>query len=174
MKKCLNGATLKWIAMLSMLIDHFTAVFFEASVYNGPIIFSYKTYVFLRGVGRLAFPIYCFLLVAGFLFSLASSAASHRVFLYVFGLGFVANEIYYRAGRKKRQAIIAEGNADADRWHAEHADDFFFVEVTDYAPHLVNELLKILRSGQAETLKGALNVYDGRFQNEDDSSCGKS
>ena len=114
------------------------------------------------------------LLVVGFLFSLASSAASHRVFLYVFGLGLVANEIYYRAGRKKRQAIIAEGNADADSWHAEHADDFFFVEGTDYAPHLVNELLKILRSGQAETLKGALNVYDGRFQNEDDSSCGKS
>ena len=67
MKKCLSGATLKWIAMISMLIDHFTAVFFEASVYNGPLIFSYTTYVFLRGVGRLAFPIYCFLLVEGFL-----------------------------------------------------------------------------------------------------------
>ncbi len=110
------------------------------------------------------------ILVAGFLFSLASSAASHRVFLYVFGFGLVANEIYYRAGKKKRDAVIAQGNADADRWHAEHADDFFFVEPTDYAPHLVNELLKILHAGKADTLKGALNVYDGRFQSEDDSS----
>ena len=67
MKTCLSGATLKWIAMISMLIDHFTAVFFEASVYNGPLIFSYNTYVILRGVGRLAFPIYFFLLVEGFL-----------------------------------------------------------------------------------------------------------
>ena len=84
MKKCLNGATLKWIAMLSMLIDHFTAVFFEASVYNGPLIFSYKTYVFLRGVGRLAFPIYCFLLVEGFLHT--RSVKNYLIRLLAFGV----------------------------------------------------------------------------------------
>lgn len=114
------------------------------------------------------------ILVAGFLFSLAWNVAGHRVFLYVFGLGLIANEIYYRAGKKKRDLIIARGNADADLWHAEHRDDFFFVETTDYAPHLVNELLKILHSGRADTLKGALNVYDGRFQQEDDDSSEES
>ena len=84
MKKCLSGAMLKWIAMLSMLIDHFTAVFFEASVYNGPLIFSYNTYVFLRGVGRLAFPIYCFLLVEGFLHT--RSVKNYLLRLLLFGI----------------------------------------------------------------------------------------
>ena len=84
MKKCLSGAILKWIAMLSMLIDHFTAVFFEASVYNGPLIFSYNTYVFLRGVGRLAFPIYCFLLVEGFLHT--RSVRNYLLRLLLFGI----------------------------------------------------------------------------------------
>lgn len=84
MKKCLSGATLKWIAMISMLIDHFTAVFFEASVYKGPLVFSYKTYVILRGVGRLAFPIYCFLLVEGFLHT--RSVKNYLLRLLAFGI----------------------------------------------------------------------------------------
>lgn len=48
----LNGFTLKCIAMASMLIDHMGAVLFPQ-------------YLILRMVGRLAFPIYCFLLVEG-------------------------------------------------------------------------------------------------------------
>ncbi len=48
----INGFTLKCIAMASMLIDHTGAVLFPQ-------------YLVLRMVGRLAFPIYCFLLVEG-------------------------------------------------------------------------------------------------------------
>ena len=48
----LNGFTLKWIAMLTMLIDH-----------TGMVLFP--QYRIFRIVGRLAFPIYCFLLVEG-------------------------------------------------------------------------------------------------------------
>lgn len=48
----INGFTLKCIAMVCMLIDHTGAVLFPQ-------------YRILRMVGRLAFPIYCFLLVEG-------------------------------------------------------------------------------------------------------------
>ncbi|MCI9080761.1 MAG: hypothetical protein HFI70_00265 [Lachnospiraceae bacterium] len=48
----LNGCALKCIAMASMLIDHIGAVLFPQ-------------YLILRMIGRLAFPIYCFLLVEG-------------------------------------------------------------------------------------------------------------
>ncbi len=48
----INGFTLKWIAMASMLIDHMGAILFPQ-------------YIQLRIVGRLAFPIYCFLLAEG-------------------------------------------------------------------------------------------------------------
>lgn len=48
----INGFTLKWIAMLTMIMDH-----------TGMVLFP--QYIVLRIIGRLAFPIYCFLLVEG-------------------------------------------------------------------------------------------------------------
>ncbi len=48
----ISGFTLKWIAMVCMLTDHVGAVLFPQ-------------YIQLRIIGRLAFPIYCFLLVEG-------------------------------------------------------------------------------------------------------------
>ena len=48
----LSGFTLKCIAMVTMLIDHIGYVLFPG-------------YVIFRIIGRLAFPIYCFLLVEG-------------------------------------------------------------------------------------------------------------
>lgn len=49
----ITGFSLKLIAMLSMIIDHVGYIFFP-------------NVLFLRGFGRLAFPIFCFLLVEGF------------------------------------------------------------------------------------------------------------
>ena len=68
----LSGSWLKVIAMVSMLIDHVTSVILRYNpVFTEPLITlghqSITWYFLLRSVGRLAFPIFCFLLVEGFL-----------------------------------------------------------------------------------------------------------
>ena len=70
--RILSGSVLKLIAIILMLIDH-TGVMI---LYNYPAttatLFSfggvdYSWYRIFRDVGRAAFPIFCFLLVEGFL-----------------------------------------------------------------------------------------------------------
>ena len=74
----LSGSTLKWIAIVTMLIDHIGAVLFEngfIKAYNQQLsgAFSYSVThavwyadIWMRRIGRVAFPIFCFLLVEGF------------------------------------------------------------------------------------------------------------
>lgn len=63
-KKGIPGSTLKIIAIVTMFIDHIGAVVLERFVEEGT--FLYVLDRILRGVGRVAFPIFCFLLVEGF------------------------------------------------------------------------------------------------------------
>lgn len=58
-KGIFSGGTLKIIAIVSMLIDHTAAVLVEPGTTQYNIMRSY--------IGRLAFPIFCFLLVEGFI-----------------------------------------------------------------------------------------------------------
>lgn len=81
-KKGLSGSTLKWIALLSMLIDHFAAVFYVGSWQAGHPLLTYSSYIFLRCVGRLAFPIYCFLLAEGFHHTRSVGKYLFRLFLF--------------------------------------------------------------------------------------------
>lgn len=57
-KKFLSGMTLKWIATITMFIDHLGLVL-SAGVPR-------EIWLTMRTIGRLAFPIFCFLLVEGF------------------------------------------------------------------------------------------------------------
>lgn len=60
--KGISAATLKWIAIISMLIDHFAlAVYWQMQGHNFEIYSIMRDYI-----GRIAYPIYCFLLVEGF------------------------------------------------------------------------------------------------------------
>ena len=56
-----DGNTLKWIALLSMLIDHIGVIYLS---YGSHALLS--VYSLSRYIGRLSFPLFCFLLVEGF------------------------------------------------------------------------------------------------------------
>jgi hypothetical protein len=70
-----TGSTLKLIAIVTMFIDHFGAVVVGQGLLALPSVRTnselyhqiYLFYRILRYIGRLAFPIFCFLLVEGFL-----------------------------------------------------------------------------------------------------------
>lgn len=71
----LTGATLKWIAVFLMLVDHIGAVLLDpvtiARITRVDVnrllgADAYDVYIICRLVGRTAFPIFCFLLAEGF------------------------------------------------------------------------------------------------------------
>lgn len=68
----ITGAGLKWIAIVCMLIDHIGAVIVEQVVMGGvylPMLMPKQwviLYYVLRCIGRIAFPIFAFLIVEGF------------------------------------------------------------------------------------------------------------
>lgn len=72
-KSGIPGSTLKIIAITVMFIDHFAAIILESLILS-PKVHSlnisynsvYNTYFVMRLIGRLGFPIFCFLLVEGF------------------------------------------------------------------------------------------------------------
>ncbi len=66
-----SGSVLKLIAVITMAVDHFAAsvIYYQLFMHAFPpgMDFNrlYDIYKVLRSVGRIAFPIYCFLLVEG-------------------------------------------------------------------------------------------------------------
>ena len=56
----MSAFVLKLIAVVSMLIDHAAYSLFLAGVFTG------KCYVYMRAVGRIAFPIFAYMIVNGF------------------------------------------------------------------------------------------------------------
>lgn len=64
----LSGTVLKRIACLSMLIDHIGAALLENGLFRQNAVWQggVRLDFVMRMAGRLAFPIYCFLLVEGF------------------------------------------------------------------------------------------------------------
>lgn len=56
----MTGTALKIVAIISMLIDHIGAVLIDRSQYP-------ELYEMMRLIGRISFPIFCFLLVEGYI-----------------------------------------------------------------------------------------------------------
>lgn len=98
----ITGSTLKIVAMVAMLIDHIGAVIFarilmatglnSLDTTNSEVVMEwvsanadvYGAYTLCRMIGRIAFPIFCFLLVEGFLHT--SNAKKYAIRLGVFAL----------------------------------------------------------------------------------------
>lgn len=112
MKKYLsfNGGQLKWIAIISMLFDHaaktvgFYAIFGHGvaaeSLGSWYPLYQQITDIFLI-LGRLAFPIFCFLIVEGFLHTSNVKRYAVRLFLFAlvseipFDLAFFGNVLSF-------------------------------------------------------------------------------
>lgn len=116
----LNGSTLKMIAVVTMLIDHVAAVLlvkmlilngtWELTGYSDSRVLNIltlehmnmvKMYQLMRDIGRIAFPIYCFLLVEGFMRTRNVKKYLGRMLLFAFiseipfNLAFTG-KIFYR------------------------------------------------------------------------------
>ncbi len=66
--KVLSGSALKVLAVVTMIIDHIGSHLVDRSI----VLFEWGSYSLtlyraMRDIGRLAFPIFCFLLIEGFL-----------------------------------------------------------------------------------------------------------
>jgi len=99
-KKGIPGSTLKLIAIITMLIDHIGAVILErilvangmSLLYSGntELIYNFVKnnlvvfviYFIFRLIGRLGFPIFCFLLIEGFLHTRNVWKYAFRLFLF--------------------------------------------------------------------------------------------
>ena len=87
-----SGSSLKIIAIITMLIDHIGAVvIFHGYVSPNAPIFAgsayedvHNVYLALRFIGRIAFPIFCFLLVQGFIHT--SNKRNYAIRLFLFAL----------------------------------------------------------------------------------------
>lgn len=83
----LSGSALKMIAIITMLIDHTAAVLL--SIYPPamtPLFYmggkGYSVYRICRDVGRVAFPIFCFLLTEGFIHTRNRVRYGRNLFLF--------------------------------------------------------------------------------------------
>lgn len=85
----LSGSTLKWIAMVTMIIDHMGAAILLPLLNSGQLetfdySLAYTAYTSFRLIGRIAFPIFCFLLVEGFFYT--SNKEKYAIRLGIFAL----------------------------------------------------------------------------------------
>lgn len=116
-KKGITGSTIKLIAIIVMFIDHTGAIILERILMNEGMSFVteteaaiafmqqnallYAVYGILRMIGRLGFPIFCFLLIEGFMHTHDVKKYAGRLFLFAliseipFDLGFRGEFIYW-------------------------------------------------------------------------------
>lgn len=88
----LNGNQLKLIAVITMLIDHIGYLMGRDYLfYNQSYEAAWRmVYIFLRGVGRIAFPIFCYMLVQGFVHT-----SNRRRYLYRMAAFAIISELPY-------------------------------------------------------------------------------
>ena len=85
----LNNNALKWIALITMTLDH-----------AGLLLFPHLR--FMRIIGRLAFPIYAYLIAEGCRYT----RNKKKYFLNVFGLGVICQIAYFIADRSLDMCIL--------------------------------------------------------------------
>ena len=111
--KGLSGSALKWIAIVTMFIDHAAVVLIygwaKARHGWGAGIESLNFYYTLRSIGRFAFPIFCFLLAEGF-----RHTRSRGKYLLRLGLFALLSELPYDLAFNETWKTV--GRAGASFW----------------------------------------------------------
>ena len=64
-KRGLSQESLKLLACMTMLVDHLAVIIVMGSIYSTHLGMRLEIYETMRLIGRIAFPIYCFLLAEG-------------------------------------------------------------------------------------------------------------
>lgn len=85
----LSAAILKYIAVVSMTLDHIGVILFP-------------DLIFLRILGRLAFPIFAFMIAQGY----RHTSNRGRYFLSIFGIGVVLQILYYLVSQSLYQSVL--------------------------------------------------------------------
>jgi hypothetical protein len=83
----INGTNLKWIAIITMLIDHTAAILVNS--------LSDQAYLGMRLIGRMAFPIFCFLLVQGFIHTKNVMKYAFRLMIFAIVSEFIFDFAFY-------------------------------------------------------------------------------
>ncbi len=86
---CISGSMLKMLAMITMLIDHIAHFILSEIPFFTKVWFTFagkniSFYYACRMIGRIAFPLFCFLLVEGFIHT--SDRKKYAVRLLIFAL----------------------------------------------------------------------------------------
>ena len=140
----LSGSALKMIAVITMLIDHSACILL--SLYPPALtpLFhigqtGYSLYRICRDIGRIAFPIYCFLLLEGFLHTRNRKKYGRNLLIF---------------------ALISElpwNYMFADTWHYEK-QNVFFTLLLGYLAFCALEYFKDRRDMQLLSMIGLLAV----------------
>lgn len=97
-KRVFSSFFLKWIALMTMLIDHFAASILNFAHQLNPQFYAafftaeqmYFVYSFLRSLGRLSFPLYAFLLVEAYV----RTRSKKKYFLRLLVLAFLSEILF--------------------------------------------------------------------------------
>lgn len=105
----MSGSTVKLIALAAMFTDHFAAVFVSRLINSGaaeavnPLLT--RIYIYMRAIGRIAFPLFVFLLIEGVIHTRSKWKYLGRMALFAviseipFDLAFNVNRYNVRRGR---------------------------------------------------------------------------
>lgn len=88
--RCLSGSTLKLIALAVMAVDHFAAsiLYYNILLPAAPLSLDmpqwkiYRLYEAMRFVGRIAWPVFAFLMVEGFFYTSSRKRYASRLLLF--------------------------------------------------------------------------------------------
>ncbi len=116
-KKGLSGSTLKLVAIITMFIDHFAAIILDRYLIsigfmkltqetillpeNRTMLIIYGIDMVMRLIGRLGFPLFCFLLIEGYYHTRSKAKYAMRLAMFAliseipFDLGFMSHVLEF-------------------------------------------------------------------------------